>query len=197
MDVNYFDIIVGAIVLLLGLKGIMNGFFKEFFGLVGIIGGIFIASRVSSEVGQFVSDLIFKFENKSAIDFTGFLVALALFWLLMVLAGSAFKHLSNLSGLGPLDRLFGFLFGSGKFFLIASVIAYAVFNINAVKKQLEPMTENSYFLPIMIETGGFIMKLDPTESAKSVNESVKKASDAVVDGAKESISKAMKTDSAK
>jgi membrane protein required for colicin V production len=53
MDLNYFDIIAAAIILLLGLKGIVNGFFKEIFGLVGIIGGIFIASRFGPDVGQY------------------------------------------------------------------------------------------------------------------------------------------------
>ena len=38
MEFNYFDIITGAIILLLGLKGIVNGFFKEIFALIGIIG---------------------------------------------------------------------------------------------------------------------------------------------------------------
>ena len=35
MEVNYFDIIVSIIILFLGLKGIINGFFKEVFGQIG------------------------------------------------------------------------------------------------------------------------------------------------------------------
>ncbi len=42
MEFNYFDIIVSVIVLFLGLKGIINGFFKELFGLLGIVAGILI-----------------------------------------------------------------------------------------------------------------------------------------------------------
>ena len=84
MGFSYFDIIVSIIVLFLGLKGIINGFFKELFGLLGIIGGIFIASRVGDDVGQLISNAVFKFENSADIGFTGFLVTLALFWLLMV-----------------------------------------------------------------------------------------------------------------
>jgi len=63
MEFNHFDLVIVSIILLLGLKGIINGFFKELFGLVGIIGGIFIASRVGDEVGLYLSDLIFNFEN--------------------------------------------------------------------------------------------------------------------------------------
>ena len=111
MEFNYFDIIASVIILLLGLKGIINGFFKEVFGLIGIIGGIFIASRVGNEVGQYLSNLIFKFENSAAINFTGFLVALAVFWFFMIVVGYIFKKLSSVSGLGIFDRIFGFIFG--------------------------------------------------------------------------------------
>jgi membrane protein required for colicin V production len=172
MELNYFDLVVGVIILLLGLKGILNGFFKELFGLVGIIGGIFIASRAGDSVGQFISDLIFKFENQAAISFTGFLVTLALFWLLMIATGMLFKKLSAASGLGPMDRILGFVFGSGKFFLIGSVIVYAMFNVNAIRKNLEPAMENSILFEAMVATGAFIMKIDPVELADDVNESV-------------------------
>jgi membrane protein required for colicin V production len=184
MELNYFDLVVGVIILLLGLKGILNGFFKELFGLIGIIGGIFIASRAGDAVGQFISDLIFKFENQAAISFTGFLVTLALFWLLMIATGLLFKKLSAASGLGPMDRVLGFIFGSGKFFLIASVIVYAMFNVNAIRKNLEPAMENSMLFEAMVATGGFIMKIDPVELADDVNESV----EAVIDTTGETVS---------
>ncbi len=69
MEFNYFDIIVSVVILLLGLKGIINGFFKEVFGLVGIIGGIFLASRIGNRVGEYLSDLIFKFDSSAATNF--------------------------------------------------------------------------------------------------------------------------------
>ena len=121
MDFSYFDIVVVVLVLLLGLKGILNGFFKEFFGLLGIVGGIFVASRVAKSVGEILSNAIFKFESSSAINFSGFLVTLAAFWLLMVSVGILFKKLSSASGLGFFDRIFGFIFSAGKFFFIATI----------------------------------------------------------------------------
>jgi len=72
MEFNYFDLVASIIILLLGLKGILNGFFKEIFGLIGIIGGIFIASRFGSDVGNYLNDLIFNFTNEGAVSFTGF-----------------------------------------------------------------------------------------------------------------------------
>lgn len=160
MDMNYFDLIVSVIILFLGLKGIINGFFKEVFGLVGIVGGIFVASRFGNEVGQTLSDIVFKFENNSAINFTGFIVTLLAFWLIMIFAGMIFKKLSSVSGLSVVDRFFGFIFGASKFFLIASVIAYALTNVNALSDMIKSKTEGSVVFPVLVEVGGMIMKLD-------------------------------------
>lgn len=177
MEFSYFDLVAAVIILLLGLKGIINGFFKEAFGLIGIIGGIFIASRVGNEVGQYLSDLIFKFENSAAVNFTGFLVTLALFWLIMIILGALFKKLSSLSGLSPIDKLLGFILGSSKFFLIAAVIAHAAYNIKAVKSTLDPIMQKSVLFPIFVTTGAFIMKIDPVEVRDDINTSMSKNSE--------------------
>ncbi|MEA1891104.1 MAG: CvpA family protein [Campylobacterota bacterium] len=180
MDFNYFDIIASVIILLLGLKGIVNGFFKEAFGLVGIIGGIFIASRVGDKVGEYLSNLIFKFDSSAAINFTGFLATLAVFWLFMLLIGYIFKKLSLLSGLGIYDRILGFVFGASKFFLIAAIITYAAYNIKAVKATLDEPMKDSVLFPIFIQTGAFIMKLDPVEISNDINKTIDDITDSAV-----------------
>ncbi|MBE0513431.1 CvpA family protein [Sulfurimonas sp.] len=179
MEFSYFDIIVSIIILFLGLKGIINGFFKELFGLLGIIGGIFIASRVGDDVGLLISDSIFKFENSSAISFTGFLATLALFWLLMIAVGLIFKKLSSLSGLGIFDKILGFIFSAGKFFLIAAVISYAAYNIKAMRTNIDSMMQNSLIFPVLVEVGSVIMKLDPIEISDDINATIQKGSDMV------------------
>ncbi len=180
MDFNYFDLVVSIIILLLGLKGILNGFFKELFGLIGIVGGIFIASRVSNDVGAFLNDNIFHFESKAVVSFSGFLLTLALFWLAMVGLGHLFKKLGGLSGLGGLDRIAGFVFGSGKFFLIAAVIAYALNNITAVRENIREPLQGSILFPVLVETGGNIMHLD--------TEALQQKAEKAIDEANESIS---------
>jgi membrane protein required for colicin V production len=194
MDINYFDIVVSAIILLLGLKGIINGFFKELFGLIGIIGGIFIASRFGDEVGRYLSDLFLNLQNDSAISFTGFLATLAVFWAVMIVLGYGFKKLSSMSGLGPIDRLFGFIFGAGKFFLIAAVITFAIHNVKALQSSVDSLMKTSILFPVLVETGGFIMKMDPTNITKDMNdsiqESVDKTQEKIEDSVKETVSKA-------
>ena len=168
MELNYFDLIAGSIILLLGLKGIINGLFKELFGLIGIVGGVFIASRLSESVGKTLSDMIFHFDNSAAINFTGFLVVLAAFWVAMIAVGHLLKKLSALSGLGMLDRILGFVFGAGKFFFILSIIAYALYNVKTIRVNIEKPLKNSILFPIMIETGSYIMKIDPVDYVQKV-----------------------------
>lgn len=203
MEINYFDIVVSIVILFLGLKGILNGFFKEVFGLVGIIGGIFVASRLGDGVGQFLSDLIFKFDNSSAINFTGFLTVLALFWLMMIGIGTMFKQLSSLSGLGPFDKILGFIFGASKFFFIAGVIAHSSYNIKAIKSLIDDSSlKTSILFPILVETGSFIMKLDPvgisqdinitTNSIKdAANKMIEKSTQDIVNNAKKQLKESM------
>lgn len=187
MEFSYFDIVVSIIVLFLGLKGIINGFFKELFGLLGIVGGIFIASRIGDDVGQIISDSLFKFENSAAIGFTGFLVTLAIFWLLMVVVGIIFKKLSSVSGLGIFDKILGFVFSAGKFFLIAAVISYAAYNIKAMRTNIDSMMQNSFVFPVLVEVGSVIMKLDPVEISEDINATIQKGSQAVQESIDENI----------
>jgi membrane protein required for colicin V production len=191
VEFNYFDLIAASIILLLGLKGIVNGFFKEVFGLIGIIGGIFIASRVGTEVGEYFNELIFKFDNSSAIKFTGFLVTLAVFWLAMIIVGAIFKKLSSLSGLGIFDKLFGFVFGASKFFLIAAVIAYAASNIKALKSTMDSTLGNSILFPVLVSTGAFIMKMDTVKVSDDVNDTIDAGTKKIKDTINQDINKSV------
>lgn len=193
MEFNYFDLVASVIILLLGLKGIINGFFKEVFGLIGIIGGIFVASRIGDSVGKALSDVVFKLDNSAAISFLGFLVTLGVFWIFMVLIGYIFKKLSLISGLGIFDRILGFLFGASKFFLIAAVIAHAAYSIKAVKTTLEEPLQNSFLFPALVSTGAFIMKLDPVEISEDINKNIDKVSKEVTNKVNSEIEKNIKT----
>jgi membrane protein required for colicin V production len=187
MEFNYFDIAAASIILLLGLKGIINGFFKELFGLVGIVGGIFIASRVGDGVGTYINDLIFHFESSGAVSFAGFLATLALFWVVMLTVGYMFKKLTDLSGLGIFDKILGFLFGASKFFLIAAVIAHAAYNIKAVRTTLDSTLQTSVLFPILVDTGAFIMKIDPTEVTNELNDTIDKGTQMIQEKAQEAL----------
>lgn len=183
MELNYFDVAVGSIVLLLGLKGLLNGFSKEVFGMVGIVGGVYVASHVGGVIGHFLSDNVFHFESVTAVNLVGFVFALGIFWLLMVALGSGFKKLSTLSGLGVLDQVLGFIVGSSKFFFILSIIVYALFSVTAIRENFEEKMADSFFYQPMMATGDFILSIE-TEDVTSLlgddNESDKNSTEETV-----------------
>lgn len=170
MDLNYFDVAVGSIVLLLGLKGLLNGFSKEVFGMVGIVGGIFVASNLGGIIGKFLSETVFHFESQTAVNLVGFIFALGIFWLLMVALGAGFKRLSTLSGLGVLDQILGFIVGSSKFFFILSIIVYALFSVTAIRENFEPKMSDSFFYKPMLATGDFILHIETGDVTSMLND---------------------------
>ncbi len=179
MDLNYFDVAVGSIVLLLGLKGLLNGFSKEVFGMIGIVGGVFVASHLGGYIGKILSDSLFHFETATAVNLIGFIFALGIFWLLMVALGSGFKKLSTLSGLGAVDQVLGFVVGSSKFFFILSIIVYALFSVTAIRENFEEKMADSIFYEPMMATGNFILHIetdDVTSLMRDENESDANAS---------------------
>ncbi len=166
-NINIFDVIVLSLITLLGLKGLFRGFIKEFFALFGIVGGVFVASRVSSEVGEIV-DKVFHFDNNNTLVLVGFVAAIAAFWILAYIIGMALSKVFSLSGLGIFDRLLGFIFGAGKVFLLFSIIAFAISSVEAINKKLTKKLANSVVFPILKDTGKFIIKLDTTKLEKGV-----------------------------
>jgi membrane protein required for colicin V production len=161
IDFNYFDITIGAIVLILGIKGFMNGFIKEVFGLVGLIGGVYLGSRLSSDAAAFIDSNFIHIENSALLQLLGFLAILTVVWLGATILGSIFSKLSSVSGLGFINRLLGFIAGGGKYFLIFALIVTALSNVTLVKDNLEKYVKDSVLYPYLLKTGASIIHLDP------------------------------------
>ncbi len=185
-EFTYFDMAVIGITLVLGLKGLFRGFIKEVFGIIGIIGGIFIASRYSLDIGNLVKPIL-ALENEATIKLIGFIVALVGFWVIVYFIGLILNKISDLSGLGIVNRILGFLFGSAKIFLIFSVIIYALYQVQSFKSIIDEKLGTSMTFPYLVDVGGYIIKLDTTEVTKNIEKSV----DSVVNTTKETLNKAI------
>jgi len=163
-NVSLFDIISLALILILGIKGIINGFIKEAFGLIGIVGGIFLASRYAQTAGEIVQNNFYNFENKASLYLIGFISVLIIFWLLCIFFGFILARLLKMSGLGALDKLAGFFVGSLKIFLVFSILAIALSNIAFIKSRTDKYLNKSFMYPIFIDVGRYIVKLDTTHT---------------------------------
>ena len=170
--VTWFDIIVIALVRILGVKGIINGLIKETFGLIGLIGGLVVASRFSDVAESFISKNIYKFENPSFLQFVAFIGL----WLVCLLVGKFLSKIVSVSGLGFLDRLGGFVMGSGKIFLTFSAVV-AVMSGTSLNKMIEPYFTNSKVYPLLLETGRWITNIDVKNIKNELDEMVVRPKD--------------------
>lgn len=162
MDFNYFDVTIAAIVLILGIKGFMQGFIKEVFGLVGLVAGVYFASRLSETAASFIDTNFLHLENASLLRLIGFMVILIAIWTGATILGAIFSKLTSASGLGFLNRLFGFIAGGGKYFLIFALIVTALSNVTLVKNNLEKYVNDSVLYPYLKEAGSYLINLDTT-----------------------------------
>ena len=173
-DFAIFDLIILSITLILGLKGLFRGLIKEVFGIIGIIGAIFVASRISKEIGDLIAPIL-VLENEATIKLIGFVVALVAVWLVVYSAGVIVSKIFAASGLGIVDRIFGFIFGAAKIFLIFSVIAYALYQVQSFKKVIDEKFADSIVMPHLVSVGSYIIKLDTATITNSIDKAVDSA----------------------
>ncbi|SFP09677.1 CvpA family protein [Hydrogenimonas thermophila] len=178
-EIIWFDIVTLGVILIVGIKGIFNGLIKEIAGLLGIISGVFIASSYAEDFGMWIGSNIIKIDSQTALNMIGFLTLLTLIWLTFILAGILLSKLISISGMGIIDKLFGFIFAGGKIFVIVSAIVYALSNIEIIKKTTEKYVAESFMYPLYYETGKFIINIDPEKVKNEVNEIQKKAKKSV------------------
>ncbi len=188
MEMNWFDIVTGSLILLIGIKGVFNGLIKELAGLIGIVLGVWIASLFASEFGSWLGKSFLHIDSPSALSMIGFLVLLALIWTGCIIAGVLIAKLVSLSGLGVADRILGLLFASAKVFIIIAVIIYALSNIDLVRKNTASFTESSILYPLFIKAGNTIVHIDTDRIAEKAGALGEGAKEAVKSGA-ESIKK--------
>ncbi len=182
MDMNLLDIVVLALVALLGLKGLVRGLIKEVFGLVSIVGGVFFASRFADELGGYIHTVFFPIENDGVKSLVGFVILFALIWAGIQLLGTVLAKMVKVSGLGFLDKLGGMAVGSAKIFLVFSIIAYGFGSVAFVKEMVKEKMSNSFMFPILFNTGSYIVSIDSLR-LKEAKDQVTQQTEAVINGA--------------
>ncbi|WP_331775664.1 CvpA family protein [Sulfurospirillum sp. 1612] len=168
-QVSIFDIVSLSLILILGIKGVINGFIKEVFGLIGIVGGIYVATRFAETTGQFIDTNIYAFGNKASLYLIGFIATLLLVWILSIIIGYILSHLLKASGLSGLDKLAGFLVGSLKIFLVFSILAIALTNVEFVRSRIQKYMDKSFMYPIFLETGKYIVKINTDDIVEKIS----------------------------
>ncbi len=158
---NSIDITIIILVILMAIKGLMNGFLREIFGFVGLIGGVFLASRSAAFVARTIDKNIFHLENFAALKLIGFLAVLALVWGASVFVGNLIVGVSKEGSHSTLDRFFGFVVAGIKYFLIFSLIVSALFRSPLIKENMTKTIQKSRLYPTLDRVGSALIDLSP------------------------------------
>lgn len=154
---SWFDIVILALTFLIAIRGIINGFIRELLGLIGIVGGVIIASRYFSVLGEFINTHIYHISNEDLLKFVAFISMVIIIWVFCLFLAAIFSNLIKLSGLGFLNRLLGFLFSGAKIFLIFSILVFCINKISFLSASIKPMVQDSKVFASLEKFGAFIM----------------------------------------
>jgi membrane protein required for colicin V production len=161
MALNPIDLIVGSLILVLGLKGILNGFRRELIGFVGLIGGVFLASRAADPLAGLVERQLFQLSNPAALRLIAFVLVLLLVWGGISLLGRIIEERSTSRPPSPLSRFSGFLIGTAKYFLVFSMILSALYRTPLIRNNLQKHVKSSLLFPYLLPAGRTMLHLSP------------------------------------
>lgn len=156
---NYFDIIIIAIVVILAFKGLFSGFIREIFSVVGIVGGVLVASRFNIDFGLWINSFL-KLESQTLLNLIGFMLILGAIWILSLILAEVVVRFAKFIKLGKLDKILGVIVAGLKVFLIVSIILFTFSKINFLSNFTNKLQDSSFCYPLMVKIGDFIVKTD-------------------------------------
>ncbi|CAJ99204.1 CvpA family protein [Helicobacter acinonychis] len=186
---NYIDLALLVVVVAFGIRGFYHGLVSEVAGILGIVLGVYLASRYSVAIGQLFSDHLYDLRNETMTNLIGFLLVLASVWVFFLALGVVLGKVLKFSGLGIIDKALGFIFSCLKTFLVLSFILYALSKMELMKDANTYLQEKSDIFPTMKSIASKIMHLDGVKHVEqNLKENLEEMSDEVKN--KESFNKA-------
>jgi membrane protein required for colicin V production len=161
------DIIVVAIVLLMALKGLMNGFIKEFASLIGLVVGVFLASRFSEGIAQLIDTYLLHLEDQSILKLIGFVVILLVLWVGFIVVGTLVEQLKSTFHPSMLSRVLGFVVGGIKYFVVLALIVTAFSSVQFIQDNFKERITKSTLYPTLNQVGSTLLNLPITSPQKT------------------------------
>jgi len=84
---NYLDITIIALIFILSIKGFVNGFLREFFGLAGLVGGVVIASIKFEFMAKYIYTNLYPLDNIALLNLVSFIFIVLIVWILSAILG--------------------------------------------------------------------------------------------------------------
>lgn len=154
------DIVIVTLVLFLAIKGLMNGFSKEFLNFISIIGGVALAARFNTTIVEIVNEQqILPTISKEYSQIIGFVLIILLVWLVISVISTIVNRLTN-HEVGILSRLVGYILSATRYFIIFSLIIFGVTQSDFFKNQASKLKKDSQLFQPMSQVGATLLDID-------------------------------------
>ena len=114
---NWLDIVIIVVAVLLGIAGLRQGIVKTVFGIAGLIGGIVLAGRYYGGLAALLSP-----SGATSASIAAYVIILLATLIVAGLIGALVAKLVHLTILGWLDRLVGCVLGIVIGFLLCAAV---------------------------------------------------------------------------
>lgn len=165
---NFFDIVLGGLILFGGIRGLMKGFFVEVASLLALILGIYGAIHFSYYVGDYLVERV-EWQEKY-INLVSFAITFIVIVLAVGFAGKLLTKIADFAALGILNKLLGATFGALKIAVILGAVLVFFDRTNNTIEFVDKETTNSSILysPVR-ELGAFVFSLVLKEDSDDPN----------------------------
>lgn len=160
MGFHIVDIVIVVLVAFLAIKGLVNGFAKELFNFIGIVGGVVLAARYNTKVIQYINEQNLGFEVPA--DFTkiaGFVLIVFSLWILITLISSIITKFSDEPS-GFFSRLLGYILSAARYVFIFSLIVFGISKSEFFKDSAAKFKNETQLFSPMSEIGAKILNID-------------------------------------
>lgn len=125
---NWIDIVVIALLIAAAIWGIYKGFLAQLISILGVVIGIWGASKLTPAVSAWAIDFFGAQDSASAIKIASFILIVVLIIIVCHLIGKLLEKVMNLTVLGGLNKFLGAVFCILKVALILVAVASLVDN---------------------------------------------------------------------
>jgi len=160
MGFHVVDIVIVSLVLFLAIKGLLNGFTKELFNFITIVGGVAAAARYNTTVVDLINaQKIVPTISESYAKIIGFVIILVAVWIVIGMISSIITKLTS-DYPSIISRIFGYILSAARYLFIFSLIVFGVNQSDFFKNEAEKLkAETKLFVP-MTKVGATLLNMD-------------------------------------
>ncbi len=147
---HWLDLVIIAFIIIGAVYGLIKGLIRGLFGIIALIGGIWIAARTYRQVASYL-----PFANETLCNIVSFIIIFLLVAVVVALIAFFISKIVHFAFLGWVDRIFGLVFGILIGIFVNWVICILILTFAPGGKDLIKSTR---FAPKILSAGSFFRK---------------------------------------